>query len=484
MNKNEFLNELKVRLKILDDTEIEDIVNEYSQIIDEKVKNGKTEIEAVNDFGNVDELVKEILSAYKINPNYKKTTNSGVDDFLNGINEGIKFIAGKIVDFGSKIVNSIKEESKDEKDTVTVIIEWLLKGILILFVIAILRIPFLIISSIGSSILEIGNMSLSKTLVITFQILIDILYIVFCIYFASLIAKKIILNKEKNNNSSKYIKIETNRDTVFDYKEDVNESDKIVNNNNDYNNKYNRNDEYNEMKNYIGCSNIFVILFKIVILIFLVIPGIAILVVGLLMLIFFFILTVTGLPFIGLCITTVGGIVLVSTFLEMFIGILNGKSNFSISSIIVSIILILVGSTVFTNTILKLEYISDPYKETTNLKTAINTFEITDDIIVKTENYEFSKEVDNNLPHNQISITVLYHDLVIDDIKILKDDNIISFEYYLKSDNGFEQLKILLNKVKKDIKNNKIYNYDKMTDFKIEIKANEQVIDKVKIVED
>ena len=38
MTKKKFLNELEKKLSVLDDSEIQDIMNEYSDIIDEKLK--------------------------------------------------------------------------------------------------------------------------------------------------------------------------------------------------------------------------------------------------------------------------------------------------------------------------------------------------------------------------------------------------------------------------------------------------------------
>jgi len=66
MNKKEFIRLLEEKLKILEENELKDIINEYKDTIDEKVKHGKSEEEAVSDFGDVDELTKEILKAYKI----------------------------------------------------------------------------------------------------------------------------------------------------------------------------------------------------------------------------------------------------------------------------------------------------------------------------------------------------------------------------------------------------------------------------------
>ena len=49
MTKKKFLSELEKKLSVLDDSEIQDIINEYRDIIDEKVKHGKTEKEVIED---------------------------------------------------------------------------------------------------------------------------------------------------------------------------------------------------------------------------------------------------------------------------------------------------------------------------------------------------------------------------------------------------------------------------------------------------
>ncbi len=66
MNKQEFLNELTRQLSVLKESEIEDILQEYAQHIDEEVASGKTEEEAVENFGDVKELSREILDAYQL----------------------------------------------------------------------------------------------------------------------------------------------------------------------------------------------------------------------------------------------------------------------------------------------------------------------------------------------------------------------------------------------------------------------------------
>lgn len=66
MDKRAFLKELGKYLDILEEQEQQDILNEYSQHIEMKMKKGMSEEEAIEDFGDVEVLAGDILSAYHI----------------------------------------------------------------------------------------------------------------------------------------------------------------------------------------------------------------------------------------------------------------------------------------------------------------------------------------------------------------------------------------------------------------------------------
>ncbi len=70
MNKETFLEELRGYLRILEDQEQEDILEEYAQHIDMKIQKGLTEEEAIRDFGPMKELAAEILEAYHVKPEF------------------------------------------------------------------------------------------------------------------------------------------------------------------------------------------------------------------------------------------------------------------------------------------------------------------------------------------------------------------------------------------------------------------------------
>ena len=60
MNKQEFLTELRNNLKGLSQEELDSRVSFYSEMIDDRIDEGKTEEEAVAELGGVDKVVKDI----------------------------------------------------------------------------------------------------------------------------------------------------------------------------------------------------------------------------------------------------------------------------------------------------------------------------------------------------------------------------------------------------------------------------------------
>ena len=134
MNKSEFLSELEKRIRVLDKSEIKDILAEYSQHIDMEISNGQTEDEAIKSFGSIEELTSEILVAYHVNPEYEY--DAEISEIIDSDNienkskekkafseakEGIKEWQKKLHDkrFAKKAIKAEqkalkKEKSKDE----------------------------------------------------------------------------------------------------------------------------------------------------------------------------------------------------------------------------------------------------------------------------------------------------------------------------------------------------------------------------------
>ncbi len=62
MNKQEFITKLKAMLTDLPEKEINDRIDFYSEMIDDRIEDGLTEEEAVKDIGTVEEVAKQIIN--------------------------------------------------------------------------------------------------------------------------------------------------------------------------------------------------------------------------------------------------------------------------------------------------------------------------------------------------------------------------------------------------------------------------------------
>ena len=62
MKKQEFLNELRKRLKGVAQKDVEERISFYDEMIEDIMADGKNEEEAVQEVGNIDDIVKQVLS--------------------------------------------------------------------------------------------------------------------------------------------------------------------------------------------------------------------------------------------------------------------------------------------------------------------------------------------------------------------------------------------------------------------------------------
>ena len=124
MSKEKFLESLRKKLSILEESEIEDILSEYEGYIEEKIKKGSSEEEAVKSMGNIDELARDLLSAYKIkNPNGKE-------------HDGISSLVDSFINIFDRIISVFAHKSFNE------IVKFVIELIFIFLIIAVCKIPF------------------------------------------------------------------------------------------------------------------------------------------------------------------------------------------------------------------------------------------------------------------------------------------------------------------------------------------------------
>lgn len=99
MLKSEFLDLLNQKISLINDKEKEDIILEYGTYIDDKIASGVSEEEAVAGFGDVDELAKEILSAYKINTDSMDPLSSKADKTIDKVYAKLEGMFSKLGNF-------------------------------------------------------------------------------------------------------------------------------------------------------------------------------------------------------------------------------------------------------------------------------------------------------------------------------------------------------------------------------------------------
>ena len=170
MNKEEFLNKLRKELNILEDKEVEDIISEYEGYIEEKVNRGLTEEEAVKELGDINEIVNDLLAAYKVK---QKDTNV-LNRFINKVSQGFDYI-----------LNELSHKSGKE------ILKFVIEIALIVLIIVILKIPFLLLKDLGWNIFGDLGAPISSIFYGIWSFIVELTYLILAvILFIKIIEKR------------------------------------------------------------------------------------------------------------------------------------------------------------------------------------------------------------------------------------------------------------------------------------------------------
>ena len=121
MTKVEFREKLIEKLSILEDGERDDIINEYLGHIEDKIAGGKSEAEAMADFGDLDELCDSILEAYHIKSGAGRRSPSSLEDYIQ-----------QFLNFIQKTTEKMLKLSP--RDVATAIVEFVLLLILLIII--------------------------------------------------------------------------------------------------------------------------------------------------------------------------------------------------------------------------------------------------------------------------------------------------------------------------------------------------------------
>lgn len=441
MSKKTFLDKLRKRLKILNNDEIEDIIEEYEGHINEKVLAGKTEKEAIEDFGNFDELVKEILSAYKIKEDYEDTKNNKnvVVDFIDTFVSFIKDFARNI---GSRSPN----------DIVKFIVEFI---VLILFI-AILRLPVLFVENAGRWLFERLISPFGDGLAIIWKYMIEIIYLILAIVGIVNFIKKRYMEGESMKTNEEIKKEETKKNNV---KEEIK-----------------KNNVRKEKKESSGSFAKILIMMIKVFLVFVLVPAIFSFLGAFVCIVIGIVLLVQGLPYFGIFLCGLTYISLNYIFIDLcFRFIFNKKFNPKalLVGVITSVALFAIGIGLSFYEVVNTTYVDgapEGYKKIVKEKKEVYT-ENTKLTCRNLYHGNCSYVVDDTLG-NDIVATVTYYDFnkafdITDDLE------------YKRKENEEYSIKEIYDLVTKNLKKRKLYNYGKLSEIDVKIKVSSEVKDKI-----
>lgn len=433
MDKQTFLNELKKRLKVLNKDEIEDIVEEYEGYINEKVSSGKTEKEAIEDFGDFDYLIKEILSAYKINGNYENELKEKnvIADFLDGVVSFVK----------NFVKNLSKRSSKD-------IVKFVFEFIFLIFFIAILRFPVIIIEKAGDMLFGRLIAPFGDVFKVVWKYMIEIIYLILSLVGIFNFVKKRYMEGESKNFQNEL------------KKEDKKISKKKV--------------SENKNANGVSFTKILIMILKVS-LIFVIIPAVFSFLAALALLVIGFILLIQKVPYTGMFLCLVTYLVLNYLFLDLsFRFIFDKKLNMKalLITIISLVILFILSVALSFNEAVNTTFVNGLPN---NIKLVEKQKEevYSDNTLLTCDNLyhtSCSYEIDDTLK-DKIEAKVSYYDY-----NFKSDDNLNVTE---KRENDNFKVKNIYNLVIDGLRERKIYNYDSLNNVDITIRVSNDVKNKL-----
>lgn len=388
------------------------------------------------------------------------------------------------VDMDTLVNGDVEEESKQEKDSsintkdllnkfnilmkkivclfesmsFKEIIEFLVTVFLLILLISAGTIAKDIIENLIGTNLLYGITYVGPTLNTIFRLIVDILYIFFSIVIFIYVLKIKYLDRIK-------IKENTDKEIVIKEKEKrVEEVEKVII----------KDDNSNSLSRTLAKIIIYII--KFFIICFLVAPLICIIVLALI-LGFEVLFVFKGLPLIGILLWTIVALIISAICFEVPLNfVINYKNNYKriMITLLISLIIIIIGSIIFAFEFFSLTYVD-------NLPKNVKTKEITETVpmsndLKMVEYYHNDVEyvVDDSLT-DKIEVTVTYYDYLIDnniEVKLHNNNLLI----YISSPKEFSFKKVI-DKISDDIKDGKIYNYDKLNEYKVTIKASRNNID-------
>lgn len=446
MNKKEFLDKLEKKLSILDESERKDILDEYKDTISEKVKHGQSEEEAVADFGDVDELVKEILSAYKIDPDFEGKDENTFNKLLSDGEDLIKKGADKLAKTSKGLASDFKRTNKEIN--LSLVFEIVIKIIITIFLIGILRLPFMLIYEVGKGMLDSIFAPFEMIFSFLFGVLLLIVYLSLCV----LVIVSLFKGYFKHDDTSL---------------EDAHKEE-----------EENKNSEVKEKssvkKGRSTLGEAIILIIKIWVVIFIMVPAVFVDLCILFGLCLAIIYLIKGINLFGLGILLLGCLIMCTWFIKLIYGILFKAEKVNVIPLIISIILMMVGGLLFADMIINIDYYD---KVPSNIKKESKSYEYKIDERTVISNLNgYTEEIVKDMKDGEIKVEVDYYK----EATKIKIDDYDAGDYrriaFVNNYTGINPTKFMYNNFIDNLKDNKIYNYNDVYAFNIKVYGNEKTL--------
>lgn len=471
MNKEEFLKTIEKELSILNEKERQDIINEYKDTIEEKVKHGQTEEEAVKDFGDLDELVSGILDAYKINPEYNHKEEGSFSKFTEEGEKLIKKGASKLADITREFADNIK--NNDAEMNLNLAFEIIIKIFFTLILLAVLTVPFKLFEALAYSFADTFFEPVSLLIKIIIFVLFIVLYFGISLLIIITLFKKYFKKENLNDDSPKEEK--QNKEKTSNER-----PIKVI------------------RKNGPTVGSVLLLILKIWVALFILFPLFCIdlaSALGLLLSIFYWI---KGINLFGLTLLLLGVTALFIWFTILIYNLTFTKRKTTIIPFFIGLIITVFGALFFIDMVTNIQYI-DKAPNTENKAVIEKEFTTNSNIYIDyLLNGKLSKTTDETMPNGTFKLSITYNEESVDvDIydnpnykfpqeqcayssdkqKCEKTYDYISLNYNY-TDN-YNYTKQRYNEFIENLKDNKIYNYSKLSEVNVEIIANSKTLSQI-----
>ena len=339
------------------------------------------------------------------------------------------------------------------------IIEFLVTVFLLIIIILIGTIPKDIIENLIGTNLLYGITYVGPTLNTIFRLIVDILYSVFSIVIFIYVLKIKYLDRIK-------IKEDTDKEIVAKVKEKrVEEVEKVIIKDNSSSNSLTR-----------TLAKIIIYIIKFFIILFLLLPLIGIVVLAV-MLGFEVLFVFKGLPLIGILLWTTALLIISALCFEVPLNfVINHKNNYKrvMITLLISLVIIIVGSIIFAFEFFSLTYVDDLPKDV-KTKEIKETLPMSNDFSTIGYYHNDIEYVTDNSLTDKIEVNITYYDYLVErNIEVeVHNNNLLIYEDGPKE----FSFKKVLDEISDDVNDGKIYNYDKLNEYKVTIKTSGNNID-------